>query len=63
VRANEVLPVAAISDEAQKILQRTISTDDHHTLQEFRASVGAEWIFLSDPGRTIQKGLDIHPGV
>src|SRR3954469_18243637 len=32
----------------------TISTDDHHTLQEFRASVGAQWTFLSDPGRMIQ---------
>jgi peroxiredoxin len=38
----------------------TISTDDHHTLQEFRASVGAEWTFLSDPGRTIQKDLAIQ---
>ena len=28
----------------------TIATDDHHTLQEFRASVGAQWTFLSDPG-------------
>ncbi len=37
----------------------TISTDDHHTLQEFRASVGAQWTFLSDPGRTIQRDLDI----
>jgi peroxiredoxin len=37
----------------------TISTDEHHTLQEFRASVGAQWTFLSDPGRTIQKDLDI----
>jgi peroxiredoxin len=37
----------------------TISTDDHHTLQEFRASVGAQWTFLSDPERTIQKDLDI----
>jgi len=33
----------------------TISTDDHHTLQEFRASVGAQWTFLSDPGRTVQR--------
>ena len=23
----------------------TIATDDHHTLQEFRGSVGAEWTF------------------
>ncbi len=38
----------------------TIATDDHHTLQEFRASVGAQWPFLSDPGRTIQKDLDIQ---
>jgi hypothetical protein len=38
----------------------TISTDDHHTLQEFRASVGAQWTFLSDPGRIIQKDLDIQ---
>jgi peroxiredoxin len=38
----------------------TIATDNHHTLQEFRASVGAEWTFLSDPGRVIQKDLDIQ---
>ena len=38
----------------------TISTDDHYTLQEFRNSVGAQWTFLSDPGRTIQKDLDIQ---
>ena len=37
----------------------TISTDEHHTLQEFRSSVGAQWTFLSDPGRTIQQDLDI----
>ncbi len=34
----------------------TIATDDHHTLQEFRASVGAQWTFLSDPGRTRPAG-------
>jgi peroxiredoxin len=38
----------------------TISTDEHHTLQEFRDSVGAHWPFLSDLGRTIQKDLDIQ---
>jgi peroxiredoxin len=38
----------------------TISTDDHHTSQEFRDSVGARWPFLSDPGRTIQQDLDIQ---
>jgi peroxiredoxin len=37
----------------------TIATDEHHTLQEFRASVGAQWTFLSDPGRIVQKDLDI----
>ena len=38
----------------------TIATDEHHTLQEFRASVGAQWTFLSDAGRTVQKDLDIQ---
>jgi peroxiredoxin len=38
----------------------TIATDDHHTLQEFRASIGAQWTFLSDPGRTVQRDLDIQ---
>src|SRR3974390_2252717 len=37
----------------------TISTDEHHTLQEFRASLGAQWPFLSDAGRIIQQGLAI----
>src|SRR6476659_6216870 len=38
----------------------TITTDEHHTLQEFRASVGAQWPFLSDPGRIVQKDLEIQ---
>jgi peroxiredoxin len=38
----------------------TIATDAHHELQEFRASVGAQWTFLSDPERMIQKDLDIQ---
>ncbi len=38
----------------------TIATDAHHTLQEFRASVGAQWPFLSDPGRIVQRDLDIQ---
>ena len=37
----------------------TIATDEHHTLQEFRNSVGAQWTFLSDPGRIVQQDLDI----
>jgi hypothetical protein len=32
----------------------------HHTLQEFRNSVGAQWPFLSDPERIVQKDLDIQ---
>ncbi len=38
----------------------TISTDGHHTSQEFRASVGAQWPFLSDPGRIVQRDFDIQ---
>jgi peroxiredoxin len=38
----------------------TISTDAHHESQEFRASVGAQWPFLEDPERTVQKDLDIQ---
>jgi len=38
----------------------TISTDERHTSQEFRNSVGAPWPFLSDPGRIVQKDLDIR---
>jgi peroxiredoxin len=38
----------------------TISSDEHHTSQEFRASVGAQWPFLEDPGRIVQKDLDIQ---
>ncbi|MGZ4229284.1 MAG: AhpC/TSA family protein, partial [Solirubrobacteraceae bacterium] len=38
----------------------TISTDAHHESQEFRASIGAQWPFLSDPERIVQKDLDIQ---
>src|SRR4051812_16106554 len=38
----------------------TISTDAHHESQEFRASVGAQWPFLEDPERVVQKDLDIQ---
>jgi peroxiredoxin len=37
----------------------TIATDPHHTLQEFRNSVGAQWPFLEDAGRIVQQDLDI----
>jgi peroxiredoxin len=38
----------------------TISTDPHHTSQEFRNSVGAQWPFLEDPERIVQKDLEIQ---
>src|SRR3984885_12788331 len=38
----------------------TISSDTHHSSQEFRASTGAQWPFLSDPDRTVQKDLEIQ---
>ena len=37
----------------------TISTDNLLETGEFRDAVGAQWPFLSDPGRTVQKDLDI----
>ena len=37
----------------------TISTDNLLETNEFRSGVGASWTFLSDPGRTLQKDLDI----
>ena len=37
----------------------TISTDNITETSEYRNGVGAEWTFLSDAGRTIQKDLDI----
>jgi peroxiredoxin len=37
----------------------TISTDNLFETNEFRTGVGAEWPFLSDPARHLQKDLDI----
>jgi peroxiredoxin len=37
----------------------TISTDNLLETNEFRSGVAAHWPFLSDPGRKIQKDLDI----
>lgn len=37
----------------------TISTDNLVETNEFRSGIGAHWPFLSDPGRVIQKDLDI----
>ncbi len=38
----------------------TITTDNILALNEFRGSVGANWTFLSDPGRKVQKDLQIQ---
>jgi peroxiredoxin len=38
----------------------TISTDNLLETNEFRDAVGAQWTFLSDPGRKLQKDLDIQ---
>jgi hypothetical protein len=38
----------------------TITTDDHHTLQEFRASVGAQWTFLIPHTLVLKPGLVVH---
>jgi peroxiredoxin len=38
----------------------TISTDNILDLNDFRSSVGAQWTFLSDAGRKVQKDLDIQ---
>jgi peroxiredoxin len=37
----------------------TLSTDNLLATNEFRSGVGAQWPFLSDPGRKVQKDLDI----
>src|SRR6516164_4946017 len=37
----------------------TISTDNLFTTGEFRSSVGAQWTFLSDAGRKVQKDLEV----
>jgi peroxiredoxin len=38
----------------------TIATDNILELNEFRGSVGAQWPFLSDSGRKVQKDLEIQ---
>jgi peroxiredoxin len=37
----------------------TVSTDNLLQTNEFRDGLGAQWPFLSDPGRKVQKDLDI----
>jgi peroxiredoxin len=38
----------------------TIATDPIYEINEFRDSVGAQWPFLSDAARKVQKDLDIQ---
>jgi hypothetical protein len=38
----------------------TISTDNLLSTNEFRDGLGAQWPFLSDPARIVQKDLDIQ---
>jgi peroxiredoxin len=38
----------------------TISTDNLIETNEFRDALGAQWPFLSDPGRKVQQDLDIQ---
>jgi peroxiredoxin len=37
----------------------TISTDNITETNEYRTGIGAHWPFLADPGRKVQKDLDI----
>jgi peroxiredoxin len=56
------LKLAALQPELAVAYTRivTISTDNIVTTREFRNSVGANWTFLSDAGRKVQKDLDIQ---
>jgi peroxiredoxin len=38
----------------------TISTYNQLKTNEFRDGLGAQWPFLSDPGRIVQRDLDIQ---
>jgi peroxiredoxin len=38
----------------------TISVDNWLETVEFRSAIGAQWTFLSDPARKVQKDLDIQ---
>jgi peroxiredoxin len=56
------LKLAALQPELAVAYTRivTISTDNIVVTREFRNSVGANWTFLSDAGRKVQKDLDIR---
>ena len=56
------LQLAAIQSEIAVAYTRivTITTDNIVTTREFRNSVGANWTFLSDAGRKVQKDLEIQ---
>lgn len=51
----EFYPLAVVGNS--KIL--TISTSNVLETISWRNSLGAQWLFLCDPGRTVQKDLDI----
>jgi hypothetical protein len=59
--AGAVFPDYELTDHAGK--RRTLSElqgpDPMLTTNEYRTGVGAHWTFLSDPGRKVQKDLDI----
>ena len=38
----------------------TISTDNNFETNQWRQSLGAQWLFLTDPERKVQKDLDIQ---
>jgi peroxiredoxin len=56
------LKLAALQPELAVAYTRivTISTDSIVVTREFRAAVGANWTFLSDAGRKVQKDLGIQ---
>jgi peroxiredoxin len=56
------LQLAAIQPQIAVAYTRivTISTDSIVETREFRDAVGAQWTFLSDAGRKVQKDLDIQ---
>ena len=58
----QLLQLAAFQSQVAVAYTRivTISTDNIVETREFRASVGANWTFLSDAGRKVQKDLDIQ---
>jgi NADPH-dependent curcumin reductase CurA len=57
VAAGAVMEAGAVGRGARIVLSGGVS--QYNAQQARGPSVGAQWTFLSDPGRTIQKDLDI----